>query len=119
MIHMTAANRSKRRGGFATIALVVAISLVAGTFAITTVHHMARERRSAKNREIVRLLESAIDSMGSIEIDSENTLRLPVDPKRDEWVLIEQTGSSAQLSVTATLMRRGKSISKIKRVITK
>lgn len=92
-----------RRGGSVALMIVLVLTLLVGTFAASVSSRVTHERRSEQHRQIVAVLQSAIDSVAASQWDGEEEIRLPLDEDSWRWIVVEkvsQAGAAAEYQAT-------------------
>ncbi|MCC9655119.1 hypothetical protein [Rhodopirellula halodulae] len=102
LLHHTAS----RREGSSALVMVLMLSLLVGTFALTVTNRAADERRAEWDRQQIAILESAIRSARPFSKDLPSPLRLPVDDEAKVWVEVKVINpGDANDQLQATLFR--------------
>ena len=86
----TAARRFFRptRAGWVALILVLVLSLLVGTFAVTVNRRAAAEQHREYERQKRSVLQAAIDAVAKIELESDAAIKLPLDNDNRRWVIV-------------------------------
>ncbi|QEF99091.1 hypothetical protein Mal15_31510 [Stieleria maiorica] len=97
--------------------VVLILTLLVGTFAITVTRRATHERNDQLHRQRIMILESAIDALRQSEMDVGERIRLPLgDATR--WVVVEAVdGAPIGRQYQATLYRNDRPGVSIRRAV--
>lgn len=106
----------KPRTGSIALMLVLVLTLLAGTFAVSITRSAAAERRAELDRQTIRILQSAIDAVIDANLSSETPIRLDVEEGKGTFILIEPISDpDTEQNLRATLYRNDTVIQMIHR----
>ncbi|TWT64819.1 hypothetical protein [Allorhodopirellula solitaria] len=81
-----------RRGAVALM-LVLVLTLLVGTFAISLTSRANQQRRTERQHQAIAALESAIDAARRADLPGESSIRLPLGSEGDRWIIVETDSS--------------------------
>ena len=108
-------HHSQSKGSVALM-LILVLTLLVGTFTASATSRMTHERQIQWHHRSVATLESAVDCAADFGITENKEIRLPIDDKTNQWVIVEVRSAENQTRFyQATLFRDGKAGTFIRR----
>lgn len=95
-----------RRRGSISMALILVLTLMVGTFVLTTGRIESSQRLMERNHQTIAQLQSAIDAVDVSKIDTDEIIRLPLDGPNETWVYVQRVYQGTTSDWRATLIRR-------------
>lgn len=108
--------RVRSRDGAVGLMLVLILTLLVGTFALSVSRRASNERRNEYHHQTIAVLQSAIDAVAETDFGSDAKIRLPLDTVSKRWVIVEAViQPNAKLYYQATLYHNDQSGLSIRR----
>ncbi|MCC9600898.1 hypothetical protein LOC67_09995 [Stieleria sp. JC731] len=103
-------NRNNRRRGTIALILLLAFTLLVGTFALSLGRRAMDERQRQIQYQQVRLLERAIETVKAANVPEQRIFRLPIDPEVDHWIDVQLVSNDSESERYQATIRLGSRI---------
>ncbi len=104
------------RSGSIALILVLVLTLIVGSFAVSISSRGMHERRGEFQSQSVIVLESAIATVIASELTGDKKIRLPLDEATNRWIIVEISASNDQSQYQATMFHNEKPGLSIRRI---